>query len=154
VPGNVVSVHSNVLSEIGYSLFRVLLGPCESGLEFARGLCLLSPISCFNDFAVGEEMRSDLIEWGKYNMLSQRRMDDRNIECIHEFSLIDNLAEVSSVADECIPVLAVNENIEEHKCFSTMPGVEEGEPVPLLKKSVILNVFHDPVDSLPAVTVM
>ncbi len=62
VPGNVVGVDADVITELGDTRLWVALAASERGPNLGWGLCHLGRVGFLDDFTVGEEMRSDLIE--------------------------------------------------------------------------------------------
>ena len=51
-------------------------------------------------------------------------------------------SEDSSILNITTRTFAVHENYEQHKSFFALTNIEEGEPVALFKKTMIIQLFH------------
>merc|ERR1712126_225720 len=115
VPSNMMNIHTNILTKVCNSLFRIALRSCVTHFEFSRSLCHFGGICLIDDFTVGEHVRSNFIQRWQNNSCGNWVMDNSRVESIDEYSFIHSLTEISSIITEawipCFTVSKTSNNI-------------------------------------------
>ena len=119
-----------------------------------EGMVVYYRVGLIDDFGVGEEVRSDLVQRGKNDSFAQFGVDDGGVNGIDEYTLVQSFTEVGGIMNSSVPIITVHEHIEEHESFLSVAVVEEREPVMLFQSPVVFNLVYEFLHSLSTISVM